>query len=70
MIKSSAVDSPAVAGLLRPVLLLPASFPQGFSANEARMILLHELTHLARHDLPLNWLLCVLQALHWFNPLL
>ena len=67
---SSAVGSPAVAGLLRPVLLLPASFPNGFSAGEARMVLLHELTHLKRHDLPLNWLLCVLQALHWFNPLL
>ena len=70
VILSSAVDSPAVAGLLRPVLLLPAQFPQGFSANEARLVLLHELTHLKRHDLPLNWLLCVLQALHWFNPLL
>lgn len=34
------------------------------------MVLLHELTHLKRHDLPLNWLLCALQALHWFNPLL
>ena len=67
---STAVDSPAVAGLLRPVLLLPASFPDGFSAGEARMVLVHELTHLSRHDLPLNWLLCVLQALHWFNPLL
>lgn len=70
VIVSSAVDSPAVAGLLRPVLLLPVGFPEGFSANEARMVLLHELTHLKRHDLPLNWLLCVLQAVHWFNPLL
>ncbi len=70
VIVSSAVHSPAVAGLLRPMLLLPASFPKGFSAGEARLVLLHELTHLKRHDLPLNWLLCVLQALHWFNPLL
>ncbi len=70
VLMSAAVDSPAVAGLLRPVLLLPASFPKGFSAGEARMVFLHELTHLKRHDLPLNWLLCVLQALHWFNPLL
>lgn len=70
VILSAGVDSPAVAGFLRPVLLLPASFPEGFSENEARMVLLHELTHLQRLDLPLNWLLCVLQALHWFNPLL
>ena len=67
---SSAVASPAVTGLIRPLLLLPAGFPEGFSAAEARLILLHEFTHLKRLDLPLNWLMCVLQALHWFNPLL
>lgn len=67
---SPAVASPAVTGLIRPLLLLPAGFPEGFSATEARLILLHEFTHLKRLDLPLNWLMCVLQALHWFNPLL
>ncbi len=67
---SPAVASPAVTGLVRPVLLLPAGFPEGFSAVEARLILLHEFTHLKRFDLPLNWLFCVLQAMHWFNPLL
>lgn len=67
---SPAVASPAVTGLIRPLLLLPAGFHEGFSAAEARLILLHEFTHLKRLDLPLNWLMCVLQALHWFNPLL
>jgi beta-lactamase regulating signal transducer with metallopeptidase domain len=67
---SSAVTSPAVTGVLRPVLLLPAGFEQDFTPGEARLILQHELTHLKRHDLPLNALLCVLMALHWFNPLL
>jgi len=64
------VASPAVTGLVRPALLLPAGFPDGFSGVEARLILLHEFTHLKRLDLPLNWLMFVLQALHWFNPLL
>lgn len=64
------VASPAVTGFMRPVLLLPAGFPEGFSAAETRLILLHEFTHLKRCDLPLNWLMCVLQAMHWFNPLL
>jgi bla regulator protein blaR1 len=64
------VASPAVTGFTRPVLLLPTSFPEGFSPAEARLILLHEFTHLKRYDLPLNWLMCVLQAIHWFNPLL
>jgi beta-lactamase regulating signal transducer with metallopeptidase domain len=67
---SSAITSPAVTGFFRPVLLLPADFDQAFTAPEARLILQHELTHVKRHDLPLNALLCTLMALHWFNPLL
>jgi peptidyl-prolyl cis-trans isomerase SurA len=67
---SPRVDSPAVAGLWRPVLLLPAAFERAFSEAETELVLKHELMHLKRHDLPVNALLCVLQALHWFNPLL
>jgi bla regulator protein BlaR1 len=67
---SPAVESPAVTGLFRPVLLLPEGFPRGFSDAEARLILLHEFTHVKRLDLPVNWLTCVLQSMHWFNPLL
>jgi bla regulator protein BlaR1 len=70
VLMSPAVESPAVTGLIRPLLLLPASFPRGFSDAEARLILLHELTHVKRRDLPVNWLICVLQSMHWFNPLL
>lgn len=32
--------------------------------------MLHEFTHLKHYDLPLNWVMCMLQAMHWFNPLL
>ncbi|WP_035611114.1 M56 family metallopeptidase [Haloferula sp. BvORR071] len=70
VIVSTAVDSPAVTGLLRPTLLLPAGFPSGFSESQARLILLHEFTHLKRFDLPVNWLTCIFQAMHWFNPIL
>jgi len=67
---SPMVGSPAVTGVFRHALLLPAGFPKGFSDPETRMILLHELSHLKRHDLAVNWLACALQALHWFNPIL
>ena len=67
---SPAINSPAVAGLLRPVLLLPAAFARHFTTEEARLILQHELMHLKRHDLPLNALMCLLIVLHWFNPIL
>jgi beta-lactamase regulating signal transducer with metallopeptidase domain len=67
---ASSISSPAVTGLLRPTLLLPAEFDREFTPAEARLVLKHELMHLKRGDLPLNALMCVLMALHWFNPLL
>jgi bla regulator protein BlaR1 len=67
---SREVESPAVSGLWRPVLLLPAEFPATFTAAESRLILLHEFSHIKRHDLAQNWLLFALQALHWFNPVI
>jgi len=67
---SPLVDSPAVTGIFRATLLLPARFPEGFSGAETRLVLLHEFCHLKRHDLTVNAVACVLQALHWFNPLL
>ncbi len=67
---SREVESPAVSGLWRPLLLLPAEFPASFTAAESRLILLHEFSHIKRHDLAQNWLLFALQALHWFNPLI
>jgi beta-lactamase regulating signal transducer with metallopeptidase domain len=65
---SERVSSPAVAGVLRPALLLPASFPAELSQAEAQLVLQHELLHIRRGDLWKNWLLCLLQAVHWFNP--
>ncbi|MBB5352792.1 beta-lactamase regulating signal transducer with metallopeptidase domain [Haloferula luteola] len=65
---SRGVESPAVTGVFRPVLLLPAGFPGSLGEGQARLILLHELMHLKRFDLPLNALSWVIQAMHWFNP--
>lgn len=70
VLMSAKVGSPAVAGIVRPKLLLPEGFHDGFNTSEARLILLHEFTHMKRHDLLVNWLCCTLQALHWFNPIL
>ena len=70
LLMSPRIQSPAVTGLLRPLLLLPPGFDRDFTAEEKRLILHHEFMHLKRGDLPLNTLLCVLMALHWFNPLL
>lgn len=66
---SSTVPGPAMTGLFRPLLLLPASFESAFDRDERSLILRHEFTHVKRGDLLMNGLVVLLQALHWCNPI-
>lgn len=70
LVESPRVATPALHGFLRPKLLLPPGFSGKFSEQELRFVLLHELAHVKRRDILANWLAAVLQALHWFNPLI
>jgi beta-lactamase regulating signal transducer with metallopeptidase domain len=69
LIAMTRLDSPAVFGIRRVCLLLPESVTAQLSAGEMRLVFLHEMAHIRRHDLGLNVLLMAVQFLHWFNPL-
>ena len=62
------VASPVLLGFIRPRLLLPENVTASFSLRELHYIFLHEIAHVKRLDIPVNWLMTVLQVLHWFNP--
>lgn len=62
--------TPAVYGMFRPVMLLPANYFDHLSEEEAEHVLLHELAHLKRGDLWLHGLTLFLQIIYWFNPLM
>ena len=64
------VKTPAVYGLFKPVMLLPADYFKRLTKTEARHVLLHELAHLKRGDLWMHGLCLLLQIVYWFNPLL
>ncbi|SBV36692.1 TonB family protein [uncultured Stenotrophomonas sp.] len=66
----STAGLPAVVGLWRPRIVLPAGFEQRYSGRERQLVLLHERVHLRRGDIAINALLALLQCLYWFNPLL
>jgi beta-lactamase regulating signal transducer with metallopeptidase domain len=66
---TSAVHSPSVLGLVRPMLLLPPALAESLTCEQLRFIFLHEIAHLRRPDLLVNWFSAAVQALHWFNPL-
>jgi beta-lactamase regulating signal transducer with metallopeptidase domain len=70
LIETKEIKSPALYGLFRPKLLLPEGMVASFSLQELRYIFLHELAHVQRLDMALNWLMAGLQILHWFNPVI
>jgi beta-lactamase regulating signal transducer with metallopeptidase domain len=62
------ISSPCVAGMLHPAIYLPAS-SESWSAETLRMVLLHELGHIARRDLWTSLTARLACLVHWFNPL-
>lgn len=61
---------PAVAGVLRPRILLPVDFEQRYTAQEQSLVIAHEHLHVRCGDLAANALAALLACLFWFNPLL
>ncbi len=58
--------SPMLLGVRKPCVVLPtAELPE----EDLRFVLLHELTHYRRRDLPYKWLMQLTVCVHWFNPL-
>jgi bla regulator protein BlaR1 len=69
VVESPLIDAPALYGVIYPTLLLPDGMCDAFAAEELRHVILHELGHLRRHDVAMNWLLTAVRMIHWFNPL-
>jgi len=67
---SSEANGPAVCGLWRPTILIPAPLANKLSALRMRAVLLHELSHIKRGDLWVNYAQTLLQIFYWYNPLL
>ena len=61
--------TPAVFGWRRPRLLLPDGLCEKLEDRELRSVFLHELAHVKRADVLLNWVILFVRSLHWFNPL-
>lgn len=70
VILTDKVCCPAVFGIFRPVLLMPAGKLENLSMADTEHILLHELAHIKRGDLVIHAAYMILQIVYWFNPLL
>ena len=65
---SEEVPSPAVCGLIRPVILIPTALIKKLDKEQLEAVLLHELSHIQRGDLWLNTIQSLLQIFYFYNP--
>jgi len=63
--KSENIKSPFVLGIFNPKIYLPT----GLTEHETDYILLHEKTHIRRHDHIIKFFAYFVVCVHWFNPL-
>jgi len=62
------LDTPASAGWLRPVVLLPAAVAARMPVDLVEALLAHELAHIRRHDYLVNLLQGLAEAALFFHP--
>ncbi len=62
---SEKIVSPAVYGIIKPKIILPASY----KGRDIEFIVVHEKTHIRSFDNLWRIIAFVIVAVHWFNPL-
>ncbi len=66
---SPAKVSPSVVGPIQQRIVISEQALETFNDHELRLVLDHEMSHIKRNDLRLNFLLQCSLAVHWLNPL-
>ncbi|TCL76435.1 bla regulator protein BlaR1 [Hydrogenispora ethanolica] len=70
LLETDRLRTPALYGITAPALLLPAGLAARITPGQLEGIFLHELAHYKRRDPLVQGIGCLLQAIHWFNPVL
>jgi bla regulator protein blaR1 len=68
LLYSAKVQTPTLAGWIRPVILLPAAVALGFPVAQIELILAHELGHLRRWDHIVNLVQVIAETVLFYHP--
>lgn len=68
MLDTAGLCSPCVCGCIHPILYIEPGCAS-LSDAELRCVLLHELTHIRRCDMPLKLFVLFVTSVHWLNPI-
>ncbi|MHA4311412.1 M56 family metallopeptidase [Bacillus cereus] len=64
------IASPTVFSFLRPKVLLSKKHMKVLNEQQLQYVFYHELAHIKRNDVAVNWIMYSLILLNWFNPIL
>ena len=64
------VDTPMVIGGFRPSVLIPGDMQWDLTTEQLDALMVHELAHIRRGDVTVNYLQSVVESLFFFNPVL
>jgi beta-lactamase regulating signal transducer with metallopeptidase domain len=68
LLESALIQTPLMAGYLKPVILFPMGMINRLDPAEAEAILAHELGHILHHDYLWNLLQSLVETLFYFHP--
>ncbi|PFL59484.1 methicillin resistance protein [Bacillus cereus] len=64
------IASPTVFSFFRPKVLLSKKHIKILNEQQLQYVFYHELAHIKRRDVAVNWIMYSLILLNWFNPIL
>lgn len=70
LVKTDMIKTPCVLNFIKPIIIMPAKSLDDCNLNHLKYIFLHELAHVKRKDVFINYIVSFLCILHWFNPLI
>lgn len=70
LVETNRLKTVGLMGVLSPRILFPYGLVSSLNEDNLRYIFLHELSHLKRRDILINWITSILTAIHWFNPII
>jgi beta-lactamase regulating signal transducer with metallopeptidase domain len=68
LLQTTTLTTPAVMGVVKPMLLIPSSLVSGLSVQQLDILLAHELAHIKRHDYLVNILQTLAETLLFYHP--
>ena len=68
LVESVHIDKPIVLGYLKPMIIMPVGVLSGLPYDQVEAILLHELSHIKRHDYLINLIQSIIEIVLFFNP--